>query len=62
MQVVRKEPFVLIVPDSIVGNDPLHLLNTQPHVRYAPRLVWRSIGQPLLARATARCTGGTGVG
>ncbi len=34
VQEVRKEPFVLIVPDSMVGNDPLHLLNTQPHVRY----------------------------
>ena len=34
VQEVRKEPFVLIVPDSMVGDDPLHLLNTQPHVRY----------------------------
>ncbi|TFY95679.1 LysR family transcriptional regulator [Pseudomonas nabeulensis] len=34
VQEVRKEPFVLIVPDSLEGDDPLHLLGTQPHVRY----------------------------
>jgi len=34
VQVLRKEPFVLVVPNTLVGDDPLHLLNTQPHVRY----------------------------
>lgn len=34
VQEVRREPFVLIVPDSLAGDDPLHLLSTQPHVRY----------------------------
>ncbi|HAA39991.1 MAG TPA: LysR family transcriptional regulator, partial [Pseudomonas sp.] len=24
----------LVVPNTLVGDDPLHLLNTQPHVRY----------------------------
>jgi DNA-binding transcriptional LysR family regulator len=34
VQVLRKEPFVLVVPNTLVGDDPLQLLNTQPHVRY----------------------------
>ena len=34
VQEVRKEPFVLIVPDALEGDDPVHLLSTQPHVRY----------------------------
>jgi DNA-binding transcriptional LysR family regulator len=32
--VVRREPFVLIVPPDIVGDDPLALLASQPFVRY----------------------------
>ncbi|PRA26080.1 LysR family transcriptional regulator [Pseudomonas poae] len=34
VQAVRKEPFVLIVPNWLEGDEPLHLLSTQPHVRY----------------------------
>ena len=34
VQVLRKEPFVLVVPNTMAGDDPLQLLNTQPHVRY----------------------------
>lgn len=34
VQVLRKEPFVLVVPNTLAGDDPLQLLNTQPHVRY----------------------------
>lgn len=34
VQVLRKEPFVLIVPDTLAGDNPLQLLATQPHVRY----------------------------
>jgi len=34
VQVLRKEPFVLIVPDRLAGDDSLQLLATQPHVRY----------------------------
>ncbi|AMN77566.1 MULTISPECIES: LysR family transcriptional regulator [Pseudomonas] len=34
VQVLRKEPFVLIVPDRLAGDNPLQLLATQPHVRY----------------------------
>ncbi|WP_315335230.1 LysR family transcriptional regulator [Pseudomonas grimontii] len=34
VQVLRKEPFVLVVPNALAGDDPLQLLNTQPHVRY----------------------------
>lgn len=34
VQVLRKEPFVLVVPNTLVVDDPLQLLNTQPHVRY----------------------------
>ncbi|WP_339447095.1 LysR family transcriptional regulator [Pseudomonas sp. EA_5y_Pfl2_R50] len=33
-QVIRREPFVLIVPPSLEGDDPLRLLAQQPHVRY----------------------------
>lgn len=34
VQVLRKEPFELIVPDRLAGDNPLQLLATQPHVRY----------------------------
>ncbi|TFY90065.1 LysR family transcriptional regulator [Pseudomonas kairouanensis] len=34
VQVLRNEPFVLIVPHTLAGDDPLHLISTQPHVRY----------------------------
>ena len=34
VQVLRKEPFVLIVPHTVTGDDPSQLLATQPHVRY----------------------------
>jgi DNA-binding transcriptional LysR family regulator len=34
VQVLRKEPFALIVPHTLAGDDPLQLLATQPHVRY----------------------------
>ncbi|POA17375.1 LysR family transcriptional regulator [Pseudomonas sp. FW300-N1A1] len=34
VQVVRKEPFVLIVPSNLEGDDPLQLLADHPHVRY----------------------------
>lgn len=34
VQVLRNEPFVLIVPHTLAGDDPLLLLSTQPHVRY----------------------------
>ena len=34
VQVLRNEPFVLIVPHTLAGDDPLQLLSTQPHVRY----------------------------
>lgn len=34
VQVLRQEPFVLVVPNTLAGDDPLQLLNTQPHVRY----------------------------
>ncbi|ETK23470.1 LysR family transcriptional regulator [Pseudomonas sp. FH1] len=34
VQVLRKEPFVLIVPNRLAGDNPLQLLATQPHVRY----------------------------
>lgn len=34
VQVLRQEAFVLIVPQSIAGDDPLQLLANQPHVRY----------------------------
>lgn len=33
-QVIRREPFVLIVPPTVEGADPLQLLADQPHVRY----------------------------
>ncbi|MNI60992.1 HTH-type transcriptional activator CmpR [compost metagenome] len=33
-QVIRREPFVLIVPATLEGDDPLQLLAEQPHVRY----------------------------
>ncbi|PKH27741.1 LysR family transcriptional regulator [Pseudomonas sp. 43NM1] len=33
-QVIRKEPFVLIVPQDLPGDDPLSLLAEHPHVRY----------------------------
>ena len=34
VQVLRKEPFALIVPHALAGDDPLQLLGCQPHVRY----------------------------
>ncbi|NYH12532.1 LysR family transcriptional regulator [Pseudomonas moraviensis] len=33
-QVIRREPFVLIVPLEVEGDDPLQLLAEHPHVRY----------------------------
>ena len=33
-QVIRREPFVLIVPANLDGDDPLQLLAEHPHVRY----------------------------
>lgn len=33
-QVIRREPFVLIVPPQVEGDDPLRLLVERPHVRY----------------------------
>lgn len=33
-QVIRREPFVLIVPMDLEGDDPLQILASQPHVRY----------------------------
>ncbi|UQS17491.1 LysR family transcriptional regulator [Pseudomonas sp. HS6] len=33
-QVIRREPFVLIVPPDVEGDDPLQLLTEHPHVRY----------------------------
>ncbi|WP_222832666.1 LysR family transcriptional regulator [Pseudomonas sp. SC3(2021)] len=33
-QVIRREPFVLIVPPQVEGDDPLRLLADRPHVRY----------------------------
>ena len=33
-QVIRREPFVLIVPLDLPGDDPLQLLTDHPHVRY----------------------------
>lgn len=33
-QVIRREPFVLIVPLDQPGDDPLQLLTDHPHVRY----------------------------
>jgi len=33
-QVLRREPFVLIVPADLEGEDPLRLLGEHPHVRY----------------------------
>ncbi|MFJ2390462.1 LysR family transcriptional regulator [Pseudomonas koreensis] len=33
-QVIRREPFVLIVPLHVEGDDPLRLLAEQPQVRY----------------------------
>ncbi|MBI6946055.1 LysR family transcriptional regulator [Pseudomonas koreensis] len=33
-QVIRREPFVLIVPPGVEGDDPLQLLAEHPHVRY----------------------------
>ncbi|WP_367256771.1 LysR family transcriptional regulator [Pseudomonas sp. stari2] len=33
-QVIRREPFVLIVPHGVEGDDPLKLLAEHPHVRY----------------------------
>ncbi|QXH98349.1 LysR family transcriptional regulator [Pseudomonas monsensis] len=33
-QVIRREPFVLIVPPQVDGDDPLRLLAERPHVRY----------------------------
>jgi DNA-binding transcriptional LysR family regulator len=33
-QVIRREPFVLIVPRGVEGDDPLQLLAEHPHVRY----------------------------
>ena len=33
-QVIRREPFVLIVPADLEGDDPLLLLANHPHVRY----------------------------
>ena len=34
VQVIRREPFVLIVPLEVEGDDPLQLLAEHPHVRY----------------------------
>ncbi|KAF1023559.1 MAG: HTH-type transcriptional activator CmpR [Pseudomonas sp.] len=34
IQVLRSEPFVLIVPPAVEGDDPLQLLAAHPHVRY----------------------------
>lgn len=34
IQVLRQEPFVLIVPEDLPGVDPLQLLATYPQVRY----------------------------
>lgn len=34
MQLIRKEPFVLIVPEQLDGDDPLQILAEHPHVRY----------------------------
>ena len=34
IQVIRKEPFVLIVPAQLEGDDPLQLLAEHAHVRY----------------------------
>jgi DNA-binding transcriptional LysR family regulator len=34
VQVIRREPFVLIVPADLEGDDPLQLLANHPHVRY----------------------------
>lgn len=33
-QVIRREPFVLIVPTTVEGDDPLQLLAEHSHVRY----------------------------
>ncbi|CAI8810338.1 LysR family transcriptional regulator [Pseudomonas sp. IT-P395] len=33
-QVIRREPFVLIVPSQVDGDDALRLLAERPHVRY----------------------------
>lgn len=33
-QVIRREPFVLIVPPQVEADDPLRLLAERPHVRY----------------------------
>jgi DNA-binding transcriptional LysR family regulator len=33
-QIIRREPFVLIVPLDLPGDDPLQLLTDHPHVRY----------------------------
>lgn len=33
-QVIRREPFVLIVPADLEGDEPLELLAEHPHVRY----------------------------
>lgn len=33
-QIIRREPFVLIVPLDLPGFDPLQLLTDHPHVRY----------------------------
>ncbi|MCK8683382.1 LysR family transcriptional regulator [Pseudomonas umsongensis] len=33
-QVIRREPFVLIVPTDLEGDEPLKLLAEHPHVRY----------------------------
>jgi len=34
VQVLRKEPFVLVVPHTMTGDDPVQLLSSHPHVRY----------------------------
>ncbi|MBT2375654.1 LysR family transcriptional regulator [Pseudomonas fluorescens] len=34
VKVLRREPFVLIVPNAVEGDDPLQLLDAHPHVRY----------------------------
>lgn len=52
-QVIRKEPFVLIVPQDLPGDDPLRLLAEHPHVRYdrnsfGGRLVTRFLREQLV--------------
>ncbi|MFP8966503.1 LysR family transcriptional regulator [Pokkaliibacter sp. CJK22405] len=54
---VAREPFVLLVPPSVEGDDPLHLLQTQPFIRYdrhsfGGRLVSRFLRQQRLTPTT----------